>query len=94
MVDTDNTRRTMDADDGRWTTDDGRWTTSRVGHKLPTGELKNKWPQLCSENLVKYGSIPAKKKLTKIYELSETSTKGQMFTLGPRIISRIRGNIL
>ena len=32
MVDTDDTRRTMDA---------GRRTTPRVWHKLPTGELKS-----------------------------------------------------
>ena len=31
MVDTDDTRRTID---------EGRWTTPGVWHKLPTGELK------------------------------------------------------
>ena len=41
MVNTDDTRRTTD--DGRRTTDDGRRTTPRVWHKLPTGELKNKF---------------------------------------------------
>ena len=34
MVDTDDTRRTMN---------DGRRTTPRVWHKLPTGELKIKY---------------------------------------------------
>ena len=38
MVDTDDTRRMMDAD--RWTPDNRRRTTPRVWHKLPTGELK------------------------------------------------------
>ena len=33
MVDTDDTRRTMDA---------GRRTTPRIWHKLPTGELKKR----------------------------------------------------
>ena len=44
MVDTDDTRRTTD--DGRRTTDAGRRTTPRVWHKLPTGELKNRWHEM------------------------------------------------
>ena len=33
----------VDTDDTRQTTNDGRRTTPRVWHKLPTGELKNKF---------------------------------------------------
>ena len=57
MVDTDDTRRTID---------DGRRTTPRVWHKLPTGELKTTKPILKNK---KYELVhPFKCRIAKLAE--------------------------